>query len=82
MEHTLDARDRAPLFSLDSTPITVLDERSTDLEIGKLWRPLLLRDNRIAFFSDGSVFIIGADGTVAERIGRRGAGPGSSRAAG
>lgn len=76
VEHPLDARDRALLFSLDSTPMTVLDERSTDLELGQLWRPLLLSDNRIAFFTDGSVFVIGADGKVAERIGRRGAGPG------
>lgn len=76
VEHALDARDRAPRFALDSTPITVLDERTTDLELGKLWRPLLLSDNRIAFFSDGSVFVIGTDGMVAERIGRRGAGPG------
>jgi hypothetical protein len=76
VEHPLDARERAPRYTLDPTPITVLDERTTDLELGKLWRPLLLSDNRIALFSDGSVFIIGADGAVAERIGRRGAGPG------
>ncbi|MBL0178968.1 MAG: hypothetical protein IPP98_07580 [Gemmatimonadetes bacterium] len=76
VEHALDARDRAPRFTLDTLPITVVDERTTDLELGKLWRPLLLSDNRMAFFSDGSVFVIGADGKVAERIGQRGAGPG------
>jgi hypothetical protein len=76
VEHALDARDRSPRFSLDSAPLTILDERTTDLELGKLWRPLLLSDNRIAFFSDGSVYIIGTDGKVVERIGRQGAGPG------
>ena len=76
VDHPLDARDRVPRFTLDTTPVTAFDERGTDLELGKLWRPLLLSDNRMAFFSDGSVFVIGADGTVAERIGQRGAGPG------
>lgn len=79
VEHAADAVAHAPRLVVDSTPRTLLDERNSELELGTVSRALLLTDNRIAFFSDGSVYIIGSDGAVQERIGRSGEGPGEFR---
>jgi hypothetical protein len=80
VEHAPEAIAAAPRFELDSTPITVLDERTSELELGKVTRPLLLSGNRMALFDNGAIHIIATNGQVEERIGRRGEGPGEFEA--
>ena len=78
-EHAADAFERAPRFVMSEKPVTEVKGSGFEVELTRVWQPMLLADGRIVFYAEGSVVVVGADGGIVERIGRDGEGPGEFR---
>ena len=78
-EHPADAFDRAPRFVMSETPVTEVKGSEFEVDLTRVWQPLLQADGRIVFYAEGSVVVVGPDGEIVERIGRDGEGPGEFR---
>lgn len=78
-DYPATALARAPRFVLSAMSVTEIRGRDFTEDLGKVFRPLVLRDGRVAFYLDGSVLVVGQDGKEQESIGRRGEGPGEFR---
>jgi len=75
-EHAADAFDRAPRFAMSEKPVTEVKGSDFEVDLSQARTPQLLFDGRIALFAEGSVLVVGPDGSLIERIGRDGSGPG------
>ncbi|MEO7158207.1 MAG: hypothetical protein ABI039_11625 [Vicinamibacterales bacterium] len=74
-EHAADALTRAPLFTMSERPVTEVDGKALEVNLAQVRQLLMLADGRIAFFAEGTLFIVDAKGAIIERIGRTGSGP-------
>lgn len=75
-EHTADVIERAPMITIEPEPLmSIGGADDVDLDLSRSAGPLLLRDGGVAVFVGNTVRIYGADGALAEVIGREGAGP-------
>jgi hypothetical protein len=80
-EHPADAFDRAPLITMDTVPLFEIGGEGAELELSRGAMPLVLRDGRLAIYAEGTIHIVDTNGTIVERIGRAGSGPGEFRTA-
>lgn len=71
-----DVIERAPRIAIEPDPImTIGGENDVDLDLSQAFGPLVLRDGGLAVFVGNTVRIYDAEGTLADVIGREGAGP-------
>ena len=75
-EHTAEVIERAPMITIEPEPLMSIGSADdVDLDLSQASAPLLLRDGGLAVFVRRTIRIYAADGTLAEVIGREGAGP-------
>lgn len=75
-EHTADVIERAPMITIEPEPLmSIGGADDVDLDLSRSGGPLLLRDGGVAVFVGNAIRVYGADGALADVIGREGAGP-------